>query len=600
MQTIKQMLDYSLNRGHDSPIKIAYGTGNSVSLPFVGRKNGELKYCIFTYSVHRNRTENIHNFSECTYHFQDIYYFDRNNLLKYEKETIDIEKIKKDSKCFSHNKYDTVNSIVIENIYYYLVSLTDMILANLGSRKDNAKDYIALFEKKYKTDMQNVYMYYGNEFFHWINDLALGKELENEEKCIMKKEALLKIFNSNKNLIVEGDIASGKTINTLFPVVDNAIENNESLFVLDSKEEYINKYYEKLIENNYNVIIINLREMEKSEGWNPLEYPYNLYKNGEKDRAHEYLDKIGKIMFYENNSQDPFWSNTASDLFTGITFALFEDATDEEINLNSVNNILAGYDKKYGVSNFLSEYFKAKDTTSKSYIFASSTICAPKETQGSIVSVAKQKLRLYVSNEKLSQIMNKTTFNFDDIINKKTAIFVISRDENKSLNTVAAMFIEQLYSILVDSKEKNKFNFILDNFDNIEKCNDLIDILDSCISRNIKTYIATRSLLEFTKNYGNYITKLCDIASIKDKKLTFNKNKDSFDINFETMDTIKGNVKYPKLNNVEIKMFDLKEAIKNIKLEQINNNKNNNHDCYNIDEMIKNIDKTIEKLENEK
>ena len=107
-------------------------------------------------------------------------------------------------------------------------------------------------------------------------------------------------------------------------------------------------------------------------------------------------------------------------------------------------------------------------------------------------------------------------------------------------------------------------------------------------------------MLEFTKNYGNYITKLCDIASIKDKKLTFNKNKDSFDINFETMDTIKGNVKYPKLNNVEIKMFDLKEAIKNIKLEQINNNKNNNHDCYNIDEMIKNIDKTIEKLENEK
>ena len=32
--------------------------------------------------------------------------------------------------------------------------------------------------------------------------------------------------------------------------------------------------------------------MDKSEGWNPLEYPYNLFKNGEQDKAQEYLEKI--------------------------------------------------------------------------------------------------------------------------------------------------------------------------------------------------------------------------------------------------------------------------------------------------------------------
>ena len=93
----------------------------------------------------------------------------------------------------------------------------------------------------------------------------------------MEKELLEKLFNSNKNLIVEGEMGIGKTTNVLFPIVDRSIDNKESLLILDSKEEYLNQYYGKLKENNYNTIIINLRDMDKSEGWNPLEYPYNLY-----------------------------------------------------------------------------------------------------------------------------------------------------------------------------------------------------------------------------------------------------------------------------------------------------------------------------------
>ena len=69
----------------------------------------------------------------------------------------------------------------------------------------------------------------------------------------MKKEILEKMFNSKKNLIVSGDISTGKTENVVFPVVEEIINNNQSLLVLDSKEEYINKYYDKLKEKNYNI-----------------------------------------------------------------------------------------------------------------------------------------------------------------------------------------------------------------------------------------------------------------------------------------------------------------------------------------------------------
>lgn len=418
----------------------------------------------------------------------------------------------------------------------------------------------------------------------------------------MKKEMLEKVLNAHKNLIVEGDIASGKTTNVLFPVVDNAIENKESLFILDSKEEYINRYFEKLKANNYNTIILNLRDMDKSDGWNPLEYPYNLYKNGKKDKAQEYLEKIGKIMFYENSTQDPFWALTASDFFTGVALALFEDGEEDEVNLNSINNMFNGIDKKFGASDYITEYFKSKDVASKPYIFASTTFLAPRDTKGSILSVARQKLRLYVSREKLSQLMNKTTFNFEDVVSKPTAIILIARDENKSLNAIAAMFIEQLYAVLVDLKSKNKFNLILDNFDIIEKCNDLVDILGSCISRNIKTYIATRSVSELANIYGSYMPKLCDLLSNGNTniKLVISNVEETFDKDFETVSVAESNVEYPKLNTTTIKMFDLEKMVKEIKSQQLGNMSFTNTDLgepFKVDDLIKCIDDKIEQLE---
>ena len=79
----------------------------------------------------------------------------------------------------------------------------------------------------------------------------------------MKREVLEEIINSQKNLIVDGDVASGKTTNVLFPLVDEMINKKESMFILDSREEYINEYYDKLKENDYNIITINLRQQDK-------------------------------------------------------------------------------------------------------------------------------------------------------------------------------------------------------------------------------------------------------------------------------------------------------------------------------------------------
>lgn len=420
----------------------------------------------------------------------------------------------------------------------------------------------------------------------------------------MKKEILEKMLDSKKNLIVSGDISTGKTLNVLFPLVKEIIDRKESLLILDSKEEYINKYYDDLKSKNYNVVILNLRDLGKSEGWNPLEYPYNLYKNGKVDDAIDYIEKQAKIMFYEDSTADPFWSLTASDFYTGIVLGLFEDGKKEEINLNSVNLMFDGINNKFGISDYVTQYFKLKNPSSQPYVFASTTFSAPKETKGSIVSVARQKLRTYVSREMLSALLNKTTFNYDDIITKPTAIFVIAKDENKYINNVATMFIEQLFAILVNSQNHNKFNFVLDNIDVLEKIQELSDMLSSGVSREIKFEIATRSYDDLIEKYGNYITKLSNSVVVgKEIKALVNNEEFTDEVEYLIPPMVNVAIEYPVLNKTDIKMFNIGEFVRSKQSKLNLNNTLGTTDLSlnsgNIDNLIKEIDKKLEELDTE-
>lgn len=418
----------------------------------------------------------------------------------------------------------------------------------------------------------------------------------------MEKEILKRILSDKKNLIVSGDISVGKTSNVLFPLVREMIDEKQSLLVLDSKEEYIKEYYDDLKSKDYNIVILNLRNLSKSEGWNPLEYPYNLYKDGKVDEAINYIEKQAKAIFYDDSEVDQFWSNNSSDFYTGIVLGLFEDGKDNEINLSSVNSMFNSTDNKYSVNDYVTQYFKLKNPNSQSYIFASSTISAPKETKGGIISVARQKLRTYVTREMLSTLLNKTTFSYEDILTKPTAIFVIARDENKYINNVATMFIEQLFTILVNSKIQNQFNFVLDNIDDLERVNELSDMLSSGVSRNIKFEIATRSYEELIEKYGKYIEKLSNHVVVeKDIKLVID-NEEYTEEKEQLIEFIQDeNVEFPLLQKEKIETFDIVEFVRskreNIDMHNPFFTNNLSTNVSNINGLIKDIDRKIEQLD---
>lgn len=394
----------------------------------------------------------------------------------------------------------------------------------------------------------------------------------------MKREILDKLYNSKRNIIVSGNMATGKTTNVLFPITDKIISNKESFVVTDSKDEYLNKYYNYLKEKNYNCIILNLRDLEKSECWNPLEYAYNLYKENNQNKAIEYLYNLANSFFNTEENDDPFWQRTTCDFFVGVALALFEDAKKEEINLNSINKIITATNTKNEKESPLTTYFMSKDKSSQAYINASTTILAPKDTKGSILMVANQMIKPYIYNDTVSSLLNITTFDYKDILNKPTAIFVITKKESKIMNSVATSFIEELFNILLDNQ--NKFNFILDNIDDIRYFNNLLDMMSQASPNHLKFYLGTRSINNLKEKYNDLLLSVSDQVEIIGESIayTINDIKNTIPNDNEEVVIQQSIIEYPTNQIKKIQIFNLEEFNKNTKIIK-------------LEEMIKNTKK---------
>lgn len=407
---------------------------------------------------------------------------------------------------------------------------------------------------------------------------------------------LSSVFNARKNLIVEGNMLSGKTTNIMFPIVENIISKKEAFLVVDSKYEYINQYYNELKENNYDIIFINLKSVSRSNGWNPLTYPYKLFKNGEVDRSQEYVQKIADLLFD---------SEPEKELFMALVYAHYEDAASTKINFNSIKYSCDFYNKNNGINDVLTEYLCTKDYNKRSNNFASQFLFSSKEDKSRIVSNTRSLLNYYTSKDDVSILLNETNIDFDKINTKHTAVFLIGIDEDNKLNRVLSMFIEQFYMILLDMNI-NKFNFVFDNIDTIDKFNDLRNILSSCVYKNIKTYLVTRSIDELKNNYGEYILRLCDTLTISESKVELRTNDEFISEikNFKNINIIKSNIEYPSLDDKTAYMFDLSKYLKDYRRSKLLNNTDkivNNFDkkINNIDlnNLIKKIDDKLEELD---
>ncbi len=357
------------------------------------------------------------------------------------------------------------------------------------------------------------------DYSRWAKDEEIQKKLKeiNVSQSTISSAGIPLLVNLKKNKVwvddgeahtlIMGSTGSGKTRRLIMPMIKILAKKGESMILTDPKGELYEESVAMLTAKGYNIVILNLRSPERGNAWNPLTLPYQLYKEG-SDKANELLADLAYNLLHEEKTDDPFWQNTAADYFTALALGLFEDAKEDQINLNSISFMSNVGEEKFGASTYVKEYFSTKDPSRPVYINASSTINAPQDTKNSILSVFRQKIKIFATTEHLSEMLAYSDFDMKDIGRKKTAVFIIIQDEKKTYHALATIFIKQCYETLIDVAQDNngklpiRTNFILDEFANMPPLRDVTTMITAARSRQIRFNLVIQNFAQLNQVYG--------------------------------------------------------------------------------------------------
>ena len=390
----------------------------------------------------------------------------------------------------------------------YLLTLVGLVVS--------CKSYFFEFDKGFGFTTEKKMDGYSK----WADKKTMQAELKPVNAAeFNSKYAGIPLINDGKTLWVDdgeyhnliiGSTGSGKTQCIIFPMVEVLAKHNESMVITDPKGEIYQSKAAMLKKRGYKIVVLNFRSPGQGNAWNPLNIPYKLWKEGNQDKSCELLDDLAANILYDegNKNADPFWEKTSAGYFSGLALGLFEDATEEQVNINSISLMSTVGEERFGPSTYVKEYFNAKDPNSAAYVNASSTIMSPNETKGSILAVFKEKIKLFASRANLSEMLSHSDFSIADIGRHKTAVFIVIQDEKKTYHSLATIFVKQVYETLIDVAYQNngrlpvRTNFLLDEFANMPPLKDVTTMITAARSRGMRFTLIIQNFAQLNEVYG--------------------------------------------------------------------------------------------------
>ena len=397
---------------------------------------------------------------------------------------------------------------ILSTIVIYLLALGGLFISVSSLFFEREKGFGITTDKKDKG------------YSRWAKDKEIQEELEevpikqvNSKKAgiplILNKETMW-VDDSEYHSLVIGATGSGKTQGVILPQVHSLAKAKESMIITDPKGEIYEKTSNMLRARGYQILLLNFRDPQNGNAWNPMSLPYKIYKSGNQDKAIELLDDLALNILYDdsNKNADPFWEKTSADYFSGVALGLFEDAKEEEININSISLATTVGEEKFGGSTYIKEYFAGKDPASAASINASSTIMAPNETKASILSVFKQKVKLFASRDNLSEMLSHSDINLESIGERPTAVFIVIQDEKKTYHSLVTILLKQIYETLISVAQRHggklpvRTNFLLDEFANMPPLKDVTTMITAARSRRIRFTMIIQNFAQLDSVYG--------------------------------------------------------------------------------------------------
>ena len=318
---------------------------------------------------------------------------------------------------------------------------------------------------------------------------------------------------TDSHSIIFGATGSKKTRNFAMPSIGIFARAGESFVVTDPKGELFEKTAREVEQQGYAVYCLNLRDLEQGESWNPLILPYQLYHGGERAKAMEMVNELAVMITGEDCSDESFWTYTTVDVVTGLIYMLFETETAQNCTLENLNKQWNRYTSGRRV--FISE-MKRRFEGTMIHSKLSSLDNTSDKTVGSIEALVSMALNKIMVNEEMVRYLSRNSINLGKIAEEKSAVYLVVPDENKTYHFVVSLFLEQLYEVLIKKAQvsenntlKSRMNFLIDEFANIPKLENMDSMITASRSRNIRFHLIIQSMKQLRHKYNEYAEVIC-------------------------------------------------------------------------------------------
>ncbi len=320
-------------------------------------------------------------------------------------------------------------------------------------------------------------------------------------------------YDGEANTLILGMSGTGKTRGVSIPTVHSYIRNHESAIIVDPKGE-IYKYTEGSITKDYDCHVINCKDPEASETVNPLTLAYkNWMRNGRGERhyATEVIEELADNLFHQSN-KDPFWDDSAKNLFIGAVYGLFEAGKPSEINLSSIYHmVVQGEEKLNGSNNYLSKFASILERNEDVAMHLKSFVTTASDTKAGIRSTFLNGLSIAAKSKAIRRFISGDDLDIDKIrADRPVLIYIILPDETSIYDRLTGLLVSQLTKHFIrladrhcDGRLPIRMNIFLEELGNIGNAiTDLPHLLSAGRSRNIRVQFVLQSLSQLEDIYG--------------------------------------------------------------------------------------------------
>ena len=306
----------------------------------------------------------------------------------------------------------------------------------------------------------------------WATSASVNAQFAQKDSIPLTRHVRLGLdthkHRRSLNVLVIGGSGAAKTRSFVLP---NILTANTNYVITDPKSEVLLATGGYLKEQGYDVRVLNLVNLEQSDGYNPFRY-----LRDEKDVLKLVNNLIQSTTPKGSHESDPFWTKAETALLQAIILMLFQEAPEYEQNFSMVMRVLEYAEVREEDEGHVSpldllfesiERRKPDSVAVRQYkVFK---LAAGKTAKSILVSTA---VRLAPFN--LPQIQALTEHDDMDLYTlgeKKVALYAVIPDNDNTFNFLVSLLYAQAFQALYYSADQihhgplpRHVRFVLDEF----------------------------------------------------------------------------------------------------------------------------------------